>query len=186
MDNRNKGYSLLELIVVIALATILSSVAIYSISLVVGQDAKQCANNLSAALDKARTYAMTRSGASDAYMEITKRDGYYYASYWEPDKPYTVGDETVYNKLEEERIGKGMAEITYTVVMNDGTTQTFSDASSIRFTYDRTSGAFKEVESVRPSGKLVGYCQQIDIQRGKHYKLTLYSATGKHVLDRIG
>ena len=81
----DKGFSLVELVVVIAIMAVMGGVLIYSFSLVTGQEARQCASNLSTALNKAKNVALTKSGSSDAFMELSREtDGGYVVQYFVP------------------------------------------------------------------------------------------------------
>lgn len=193
----NKGYSLVELVIVIAIISAIGGMAIYSISLLIGQYARECANNTSAVLDKEKNYALTKSATVDCYVEIVmKDDDGYYARYYVPGSAITE-DEWVL--IEEQKIGKKTVSMVATLV-NSGTgvsrDVTIDSDTSIKIVYNRSSGAFKgTVESdgsggdtgSLPAMSVIGneQCTKIMIEQGREYEIQLYPATGKHVLSRL-
>lgn len=185
MGDNNKGFSLIELIIVIAMMAVAGGFLTYSFSMVTGQHARQCATNLSSVLDKAKNYAMTKSGNYDAYVEILKDDEGYQACYYVPKKPVKTGAVTAddYFMLEQENIGN--KAVVLKCHFKDGSSVTISETNHIRIYYDRISGAFKESVAIKGVSEVSGYCTKIEIVRGKTYEITLISATGKHTVERV-
>lgn len=187
MRKDNKGFSMVELVIVIALIAVLGSVLVYSFSLVTGQEARQCANNISTVLDKAKNYSLTKSASSDAYVEISKEaSGEYVATYYAPDSP--INDSAVpgsadYVQLENENIGKRTVRVT--VSLEGGASSEINETTSLRIYYDRVSGAFKEAVIVSGTSETKAYCSQIEIVRGRTYRISFFNPTGKHTLERI-
>lgn len=183
----NKGFSLIELVVVVALMAVVTGFLAYSFSLVTGQESKQCANNLSTALDRAKNYALTRSGSSDAYMELLKEPGggyivqfYVPAKAWQKNAATGTAD---YVMQDSQEVGKSAVQIT--CLFQDGTIFSISESSHLRIYYDRISGAFKKAVWVDGGTETEGSCRSITIERGKKFELTLIEATGKHSLERV-
>lgn len=183
--SENKGYSLIELIVVIAILAVLGGVVVYSVSMLTGQEARECANNLSTALDKEKNYALTKSATADCYMELEKRDSGLYAVYYVPKNAIVKADEAdAYIKAEEQKIGKksvilevlfeGDAPVDATVI---------SGTQSVRIYYNRADGSFKKAAAVGAVSK-TGYCKKMIVTRGKTYELELFKDTGIHKLSR--
>lgn len=186
MCKDNKGFSMVELVIVIALMAVLGSVFVYSFSMVTGQEARQCANNISTVLDKAKNYSLTKSASSDAYVEIARESGGYIATYFAPVSPINAGavpGSTDYVQLEKENIGKKAVEVI--VTMENGSSFAVNEATHLRIYYDRVSGAFKEAVIVSGTSETNAYCAQIKVVRGRTYLITFYTPTGKHTLERI-
>lgn len=174
-----KGFSLIELIVVVALMALLMTGVFIGLGAMTGMHAKECANNLDTALDQAKNYALTKSGGLDAYMELSKETDGYYVTFYVPDKPVVKPGETAsYLQIERKKIGRASVDISCEfksagrIMLNEG--------SAVRFYYDRVSGAFKETQS----GGISDFCEEIIIDKHRKYKITLVPATGKHTLKR--
>lgn len=187
----NKGFSLVELIIIVALIALLGTGSIYGLSLLTGQQVMDCANNTTLALDKAKDYAMTKSGSSDAYMEILKEtDGTCKAVYYVPEKPHTVGAGTTYVEIERKTLGNKQVKVICNVQTSTGTGDyEITDTQHIRIYYDRNSGAMKSAETVTDnSGSVVvetATCKEIRIEGYRKYKITFFHATGRHTLERV-
>lgn len=186
MRKDNKGFSMVELVIVIALMAVVGSVFAYSFSMVTGQESRQCANNISTVLDKAKNYSLTKSASSDAYVEISKGTDGYIAVFYAPVSPINasaVAGSADYVQLEKENIGKKAVGIT--VTLEGGSSFEISETTKLRVYFNRVSGAFKEAVVVNGSSETKAYCSKIEIVRGRTYRITFYNPTGKHTLERI-
>lgn len=183
MRDRNSGFSLVELIVVIAIMAILVGVATYSFALVTGKEAGQCANNLGTALDKAKNYALAKSGSTDAYLLVKyDSDEGYIAEYYVPDSPIATAGNC--HLVESEKLGKKSVEVT--VELDGVGFISLDDSKELRVYFNRITGAFKEAELVSGGSVIhTAYCNKIEVKRGKQYELDLIAATGKHTITRV-
>lgn len=205
----NRGYSLIELVIVLAIIAVLGAAAYYSLMLMAGQYARECANNLSAVLEKEKNYALTKSASVDCYVEVVKTGNGYYARYYIPqnavaDGTDAKGDGADWILAEEKNIGKSRVDITYRI--GAGSEVVLGDDTSVKFVYDRMSGAMKEIVSsdgtepaesgglrrgkLPPAGDaavhaLDGEEVTLTLVNGKKYEIRIYTATGKHTLTRI-
>lgn len=174
----NKGFSLVELIVVVAIMAIMGGFIFFSFGLITGQDARKCANNISTVLDKEKNYALTKSAEADCYVEITLESDGYYAEYFAPQK--ALGLAMI--STDKQKIGK--KTVLVSCYVNDGSggytsKGTMATGSKLKIVYDRVSGEFKEVSLNGSSG-----IEMIQIDKGRTYKIELFTATGKHTLKR--
>lgn len=204
----NKGFSLVELVIILAISAALSGTIFYSFTLMTGQYARECANNLSTALDKEKNYALTRSASVDCYMEIIKDGKNYVARYYIPESAIAEGSDLTHDGAdwlfaEEYKIGKSRVDITCKI--GSGTEITIDDGTSVKFVYNRINGSMKaivESDATEPAamgGVRRGYIPPdtesavhtlngdkvvITLEYGRRYEIELYTATGKHVLSR--
>lgn len=180
----NKGYSLVEIVVIVAIITVVGGLLGYTFTMVLNQQAKECVNNISTSLDKAKNYALTRSGSSNAFMELSREtDGDYIIRHWVPNSPV---DPMSGNKmLEEKVVGSGTVRIT--CKLQGGSAYEITDAQSIRIYFNRVTGAYEMAEIVDTGGAVVAtdYCTLIEVVRGAWYNVTLTIPTGKHRIERI-
>lgn len=208
----NKGFSLVELVIVLAIIAALGGAMFYSFTLMTGQYARECANNLSAALDKEKNYALARSASVDCYMEIVKAGNNYVARYYVPVSAIADGTGQDWLFAEELKIGKSRVGITYKIVSSSGSEiATIDDDKSVKFVYNRISGAMKAIvvsdvdSSASPpeAGISKGFLTDptstvhnlkdesvdkviIDLVNGRRYEIEIFAGTGKHVLSRVG
>lgn len=191
----NRGLSLVELVVVVAIMAVMGAFFFLGNALLAGQYTRECASDISAALSKEKNYALTRSATIDCYMELTYDTDGIYVRYYQPKDAISTGKDSGgsfkgddWVLAEEEKVGKRNVSVVCT--MDDGSTVTIGTGHSVKFIYDRISGAFKR--AVTSDGSTQGlesdgtlFCTGIRIDGGRTYNIDIISATGKHVLTRV-
>lgn len=196
-ENRgdNRGLSLVELVIVVAIMAVMGAFFFIGNALLARQYARECASDISAALNKEKNYALTRSATIDCYMELVYDTDGIYVRYYQPKNAIATGKDSGgsfkgddWVLAEEEKVGKSNVRVTCT--MSDLSTTTIGTGHSVKFVYDRISGAFKH--TVTSDGNTQGlenvgtvFCDSIRIDGGRTYDITIYSATGKHELTRV-
>lgn len=215
----NKGFSLIELIIVLAIMAVLANAMFYSYTLLSGQYARECANDLSTALEKEKNYALTRSASVDCYLELVKDKKSYYVRYFVPKNAIATGvsidpdgnvtgTQNDWVLAEEKKIGN--ANRTEITCVCGSDTITVKDDTSIKFIYDRSSGAMKGIVksngadyNVEADGTITGKLAlsdavgtitdikwsntiNVNIEGGRKYQIQIYTGTGKHELSRVG
>jgi len=169
-ENKNKGVSLVELVVIIAIMAILSTGLISVLGLLSGKGARECAQNTLSALSKVRVLTLSKSlGApesglssdADVYLEIKGDSGYIYIN--------QVRDgETV------DEIKVSAPSITISAVVG-GSEVDLTD-SDIILAYDRATGAFLKFSDS-------GYMTSLTFSQGKEYTITMIPTTGRVELE---
>lgn len=177
-EHRNQGYSLVELIVVIAILAVVSAGAVYGIGMLSGWEMKQCVRQLDSAIGETKMNAMSkgegrleisRDSAGNYYMEMitVKRD---------KADPKTAED----LRLGKAKIAGKNLQIYY--VGDDAPEeQLITETNVIAISFDPGSGAFKPMQE-SPS---TVYCRKLIVRRGtaREKTITLVKDTGRHYIE---
>ncbi len=167
MSRNSKGFTLIELVVVIAISAIIIGIIAMSVYPSYSANAKRCATQTDSLIAKCRLGCLSRSGnvrltiRSDSSGNII--GDYYEAS----DTP--ISSDTLSNKK---------AAVSYTLKSSDGSLRTarISDAP-LTLSFNRSTGALK----AQSDGS---YCTAIAISCGaKTYTIALVPTTGTHSLS---
>lgn len=195
MKKNNKGLSLVELIVVIALMAVLIGMSTLSISLLFGTQAKACAQNVSGMLNETKTGCMSRY---DETMTLSYRpktdpdeaitsDGYYTESQiYSIDKnatafPITKEEDGVKKPVTEIR-KMGTSRVVITVYLTDGTSFEMGETEKITVSFKRASGAFDKV--IVNGTEKDAYIDKMTFRSGlRTFTITMVPETGKHTLQ---
>ncbi len=173
----NHGYSLAELIIVIAIMVVMVGAVTFTVSLVFGWDSKQCAEELSGHLNNVRTSSLSKLGAE---MRLVRdASDHYFVEYVE----YKYVDDGMGNPILSSEIVKeyevGKSSETIVCVLSNGTNVTISSLQSVTIGFDRSSGACTDVKEndVTTAGV---YCESIEVTRANRtYAVILIPETGK-------
>lgn len=191
MRKNNKGLSLVELIVVIALMAVLIGIGGFSFSLLFGTQAKACAQNVSAKLNETKTGCMSRYNeemtlsyryATDT-DEAIKSDGYYAENWmWTMNK---AGNEVKASDSEIRKMGSSRVVIeVYMTGLSGPFNLNEGSGNSVTVSFDRASGAFEEAKATVNGVDCTGYIEKITFQSGlRTYTITMVPKTGKHTLQ---
>lgn len=130
----NKGFSLVELIIVLAILAVVTGVSFVGLGYVHGKNVKSSVEKIDSSLLKIQSYTMSKStGARDIYMRLTRKSDGYYVEYWH------TGAAT---PMESENIGK--RNFTITAYYEGGSTGTVTVGSAqnsqVDIYFDRSTG----------------------------------------------
>lgn len=165
---KNRGFSLIELIVVIAIMAVALTVGGYALSAISLANAKNCATEIKSSLEKTRMQACSTdnasivtgagsTGSSKAIMTLKKDSS---------GKVIIVN----YDGSSKEIGGKAVT-VRYGISMEmDEDDYLYLDTSGVTFGFNRSTGGFSDSTDVRIIQVSSG---------GRTYKLTCYALTGK-------
>lgn len=173
MRKDNKGYSLVELIVVIAIVSVLGLGALWSIVMVFSANAKTCANDIMGAISECKVMTMSkgqgnvrviiyRSSNGNIYSELQMRES--------SGSGWTAAHEA--EKIGARKCSVGTA---------DGADDLPDKANAWEIYFDRSSGSF--LYSSDP-GKPNTSVTEIYVQGGhRNYHIRLEELTGKTIME---
>ncbi len=164
MKYDNHGFTLIELVVVIAIMGILAGVAAISTSIIPASRAKSCASRINASLDRCRTGCLTHG--ENTYMTLSvNSDGKIEVAYYES------ADASNPDPADKAVLSSGGVTVT-----GGGTALTASSAP-IKIAFDRSSGALKEpVKKTDYTLTVAG--------GGRPYTIHIVGATGSHEISQ--
>lgn len=158
---QNEGFSLVELIVVIAILAVLGAGAVMGVGMLGGWQMKECVSLLDGGLNETRTEALSKQ---TAYLTIScDENGSYYMEVTGRPIEKLAGDKIT---------------ITYTTDAGEGETAITTE-QPLSLSYDRSSGAFLPMKDTDV------YCTAICVRIGeeKCTSIKLVKSTGKHIIE---
>lgn len=174
----NGGYSLIELIIVLAIIAAIMGTAFYSITLVFSANAKTTANDIQRAIGDCK---VTTMGRSDAYMELYRdasNESVYTRIYIWDSSAGSGGD---YVPSDPQKVGPRQVSVQYSTDGVNGTELAAGD--SILLFFDRSTGGFC---TGTVNGRTDPIYKAVFVKGGsKHYKIELTELTGKSEVKPI-
>ena len=165
----NRGLSLIEVVVVLAIMAVVAGAGLSFMTLLTSNRVKECTNKISSTISKVRVDAMSKSkdsSGSDYYLELYKgADGKYYIR------------KHLDSTIVEEIVGGSNLTITYTENDLSASTYTISASEILTIKFDRTTGGFKPTHGTN-------YCKKIVVSNGSKSKTIVISPrTGKVAVE---
>ena len=185
MRKNDKGYTLIELIVVIAILAVMIGIGILSISLLLGTQAKGCAQKVSGQLNETKTGCLSRFNETMTLQYRTKgsdpaieSDGYYTENF-----VYSIDKDANKYALTNSEIRKmGSKNVVITVFLSDGSSFELGTTRSVTISFNRSNGAFEKV--IVDGTQTNHYIEKMTFSSGAHtYTISMVTETGKHTLS---
>ncbi|MDD2970348.1 MAG: prepilin-type N-terminal cleavage/methylation domain-containing protein [Lachnospiraceae bacterium] len=178
----NKGYSLIELIVVIFIMSIMIVLVSLGLRSIFSLDAKECAYDLNACLKETKADALSKdyqelklykNAAGEVYADFVV---YHYQE--DASHPGQFAPDLASEVKKSVLIGK--QSVTVKFYFSDGTNISLDPAThSVALGFNRSSGSFTKakIDDIQSTA----YCNLIEVSRGsKTYSIKLSPATGNH------
>lgn len=207
-DKKNSGFSLVELIVVIAIMAVMIGGGVITMRMLIGAEAKQGAKKMEAQLNDIKTGAMSRAGeymivryieVSDSNKDALAKAGIDKSGFYAEKRATTITNaDTIVvdysSDAEYSRIGsKKMAmKVNDSFIIGGASGLT----KAIRIEYNRANGSLKSVQTGTVSGtglsdtfsgdsdiKLDNIVFQSAAGTGRAYKIEFDAVTGKHTME---
>lgn len=173
----NRGYSLVELIIVVAIIAAVATTAVLSVGMVFSANAKTCANDIMSAISECKITTMSygqgnvrlliyRGSNGNIYSELQTRSKA--DASWED---YGNGPENIGARKCSVTDGAGNE-----LPQKAGDALPTQDSEAWAIYYDRSSGSFRSETTV----------SELHIEGGsKHYRIGLQTLTGKAILELL-
>ena len=166
MKLNNKGLTLVEVLVVLAILGILGGLATMGISAAVSKPADECAEKMAASLKNGRLSTMGKHEIELRYYQTA--DG---AIYLEESITRIKTDGETSTTMDVTKIGEKGVQVEYT--LTDGTTKQLSEEDLV-LSFKRSSGGFNTCNGTS------AYCKEIKVSKGSRLlTLELQYLTGK-------
>ncbi len=185
MKRNNKGYTLVELIVIFAILAVMIGVTSLSLSYLFGTQARECAQKVSTLLSETKTGSMSRFDEKmklsyrikDSHAAV-KSDGYY-----AENTVYSIDKDAVSYELTDPEIKKmGSGRVVITVELSNGDIFELGQDQSITISFDRSSGALDPI--IKNDVQENAYLSKLTFAAGlRTYTITMVPETGKHTLE---
>lgn len=136
----NKGFSLLEMIIVLAILAVVTSVSFVGLGYVYNTNIKSSIKKVNSSLLKIQSYTTSKSvGGRNVYMRLKKESDGYYIEYWQ-------GEGTAAVQIQEkEKIGKKNLTVTCYYDGGSSGTVTVDSGSPVDIYFDRSTGGLLPV-----------------------------------------
>ena len=161
MRRNHRGFTLVEVIVVVSILSALTGIISLSVSSVFSVRVRRCATEINAFISMCKVNSMSRGGDIRIVLDVDDNgeDGSPGA---EPKSTEIFSDANV------------SAEFTV-----GGVTTALSSDNPLTLSFDRSTGGFKPCAM---AGTEKIYCTSISVTGGKTYVITLVPSTGNHYM----
>lgn len=166
----NRGLSLIELVIVMAIMAVLTAAVGIGVSLVTNKAADKCATQLKTSIQSVR---ITTMGKFKTYLKIyMTADGVCIEEVVQSVEGGTFTSTLTYT---------GDANVAVTYTLNDGSKYSLGDAASpLYIEFDRSSGAMKRLPDEMGPAQAGKYCVEIEISKGNRTRtIKIAYLTGK-------
>ena len=173
LSKNNRGYSLVEMIIVVAIIAVVGLGATWSIILVLSGNAKTCTHSIMNAISECKITTMSQGKGNVRLLLYRDDDGNVYSEI-QTRESKTADWVTAYNGLEKigaKRCAVGSAKDADDLPKKDSAWEIYFDRSSGSFLYDVDKGGVTSVENIYVMGGR------------RNYHIRLEKLTGKQILE---
>lgn len=181
--SNNQGFSLVELVIVMAIMAIVVTTVGLSISLVSGRKVKKCADEIVSTIERTRVLSLGKDqGQVEFILSQDDASGDYHVRIYQgsnasdgPILDRVVGKDPIEVKV---RFSDGTEEVLGNISGNSPHAIHASGEKGLRLIFNRASGAFEKGTNV--AGDVKTYCDKIVVTgNGRTIEITTVGPTGK-------
>lgn len=171
IDKNNKGMSLIEIIIVVAILSAMIGMTGYGISMISGKPAEECAQKLCSTIQHARTMTMGKSKTGI----VLGRNSNGMLSVKEVSKKVLDNDGNIEPEERENVVGE--KDVTVICYMTDGSSIEIAGSNTLELIFDRGSGA---IRITKVNGTESVPCTKITVAKANKSKdIVIVPVTGK-------
>lgn len=178
-NNKNGGFSLVELIIVIAIMAIVVTVMGLSVGTLTGRKVAKCADEIVSTLERARVLTLGKEQNQVEFLLLEDGNGEYHAQIYQGGTKITdrvIGKEPITIKV---HFAKDSDSTSYSLSQLKGTLPYASTSPGLHLVFNRASGAFEE-KTCAAADVVKDYCDKIVISNGtRTITITTVGKTGK-------
>lgn len=169
---RDKGFSLIEIIVVIAIMAVVTASAVSIYSLIKSSQLKSVAGKVNDEIGTLRSVTLTKSGAYDITIGYDSTKKNYYAR-------------IVRNGNEYSKVSLGNKGEIYCLSSTGNTEYKLKSGWSISIRFNKSDGSYEWIKCISKSGVVVDTIENyIYIEySGQMKKIKMIKLTGKHYIE---
>lgn len=180
--SNNQGFSLVELVIVMAIMAVVVTTVGLSISLVSGRKVKKCADEIVSTIERTRVLSLGKDQGQVEFILSQDASGDYHVRIYQgsnaSDDPIldrVVGKDPIEVKV---RFSDGTEEVLGNILGNSPHAIHASGEKGLRLIFNRASGAFEKGTNV--AGDVKTYCDKIVVTgNGRTIEITTVGPTGK-------
>lgn len=186
----NEGYSLIEVIVVIAIMAIMTGLVSLGISYAFSKDAARCAASINDALTEVRMLSMTKEGDFSITISVDS-DGHHIATIVGGTTSVDAGGENHYNETYKQVIDlEGNSGIRIeSIVCNTPNIRLSSNptesGNKVEIAFDKTKGNVHSVNGTVIDTDSIMVFDIIPTRGSRQAKVQLVTSTGKHTVGEF-
>lgn len=174
MQRNNKGFSLVELILVMAILAILTVVTYNNISYLSYANAKSCSQKINSTLERGRQFAMSKKD-TPSYFLYKYNDSIYYK---------IAATDTITVDANGVKLGNEELNLYYTT-LNDTSEIKINNGDCMKIEFKKSSGGLKPLPKINPLDADNFYDAIVlkNTDGVTRYIIHIISITGKHYVE---
>lgn len=179
MKRGNKGYTLIELLIILSIMAVAGGYLLFNSAAIFQYNAKECYKKINSIISSTKITTLSKSQyTGDYYIDIYKKsdsdDGCYYVDTYKggsKSNPCTGG-----TLVDSVKVGSRKVKVMYN---GNGTSGSINDTNHLRLYFNRSSGAIGKKYGSETASVPADKFSIVVLSSRKNYTIDLYPKTGK-------